>query len=69
MSPILTLSRRSAIPRGLGNHSPQGMSLVTGACWCLKAGTTWEKGGLAVAPVDQQALPADLHVRAQGDTK
>ena len=69
MSPITTLSRRSAIPRGLGNLSSQGMSLVTRACWCLQAGTAWEKGGLSVAWVDQQAFPADLHRRAQGDAK
>lgn len=70
MSPIPTLSRSFAIPRGLGKHSSQGMSLVTGVCWCLEAETTWEKGRLAVASVDQQALPAELlQMRAQGNAE
>lgn len=60
VSLILTLSRSFAIAKGLGNHSSQGMSLVTGVSWCLQAGTTWEKEGPAVALVNQQALPAEL---------
>lgn len=55
------------VPEGW-DHKSQKMNLVIGACWCLEAGTTWEKGGLDVVLVDQRALTAVL-VQTKGTRK